>query len=135
MKTEMVYPEGLQEHGARGITVKKVGGTYYLYKRTSKRVPRKKYPQPVDTYAGIITSGGVIQSKKKDPNYAEILTYVVVGHLAGRLSLRRCLAWCSHHLNWLKNYLELKNGIAFAATVSRLPSSIHEKMFCLAFIE
>lgn len=65
MKTEMVYPEWVQEHRTRGTTVKKVGGTYYLYKRTSKRVPGKKYPQPVDTYIGIITPDGVVESKKQ----------------------------------------------------------------------
>ena len=46
-------------------TVKKKGDTYYLYKRTSRRVPGKKYPQPVDTYIGIITPEGVIKSEKK----------------------------------------------------------------------
>lgn len=73
--------------------------------------------------------------RKKKHDYAEILTYVVVGYLVGRLSLRRCLAWCNRHLNWLQNYLELKNGIASVATVSRLLSSIDEEMFCQAFIE
>lgn len=65
MKSETVYPEWVQEQRTKGTTVKKVGGTYYLYKRTSKRVPGKKYPQPVDTYIGIITPDGVIESKKK----------------------------------------------------------------------
>lgn len=65
MKAETVYPEWVQEYRVKGTTVKKVGGTYYLYKRTSKRVPGKKYPQPVDTYIGIITPDGVIESKKK----------------------------------------------------------------------
>lgn len=65
MKKETVYPEWVQEQRKRGTTVKKVGNTYYLYKRTSKRVPGKKYPQPVDTYIGIITPDGVIESRKK----------------------------------------------------------------------
>ena len=65
MKTEMIYPEWVQEQRTRGTTVKKIGGTYYLYKRTSKRVPGKKYPQPVDTYIGIITPDGIVESKKK----------------------------------------------------------------------
>lgn len=65
MKGEMIYPEWVQEQRVKGTTVKKIGGTYYLYKRTSKRVPGKKYPQPVDTYVGIITPDGVIESKKK----------------------------------------------------------------------
>lgn len=68
-------------------------------------------------------------------DYAEILTYLVIGYLVGRLSLRRCLAWCNRHLAWLGEHLELKNGIASVSTVSRLLSSVDEEMFCLAFIE
>lgn len=65
MMNKTVYPEWVQAYRTRGRTVKKVGNTYYLYKRTSRRVPGKKYPQPVDTYLGIITPEGVIESKKK----------------------------------------------------------------------
>lgn len=36
--TEKVYPEWVQAQRKRGTTVKKKGDTYYLYKRTSKRV-------------------------------------------------------------------------------------------------
>ena len=64
-KTKKVYPEWVQIHRTRGTTVKKKGDAYYLYKRTSRRVPGKKYPQPVDTYIGIITPDGVVQTKKK----------------------------------------------------------------------
>lgn len=64
MRTEIVYPEWVQEHRTKGTTVKKVGNNYYLYKRTSKRVPGKKYPQPVDTYIGMITPDGIIKKKK-----------------------------------------------------------------------
>lgn len=63
--TEKKYPDWVQEQRTRGTTVKKKGDTYYLYKRTSRRVPGKKYPQPVDTYIGIITPEGVIKSEKK----------------------------------------------------------------------
>lgn len=65
MINKTVYPEWVQNYRTQGTTVKKIGNTYYLYKRTSKRVPGKKYPQPVDTYIGIITPEGVIESKKK----------------------------------------------------------------------
>ena len=65
MINKTVYPEWVQNYRTRGKTVKKVGNTYYLYKRTSKRVPGKKHPQPVDTYIGIITPEGVIESRKK----------------------------------------------------------------------
>lgn len=63
--TEKRYPDWVQAQRVRGTTVKKKGDTYYLYKRTSKRVPGKKYPQPVDTYIGIITPEGIIKSEKK----------------------------------------------------------------------
>lgn len=56
--TEKRYPDWGQEKRTRGTTVKKKGDTYYLYKRTSRRVPGKKYPQLVDTYIGIITPKG-----------------------------------------------------------------------------
>lgn len=62
---EKVYPEWVQKFRKPGTTVKQKGGSYYLYKRTSKRIPGKKYPQPVDTYIGIITPEGVIESGKK----------------------------------------------------------------------
>ena len=64
-KTEKTYPDWVQEYRTRGTTVKKKGEKYYLYKRTSRRVPGKKYPQPVDTYIGVITPEGVLRSDKK----------------------------------------------------------------------
>lgn len=64
MGTGITYPEWVQEYRKKGTTVKKVGNNYYLYKRTSKRVPGKKYPQPVDTYIGMITPDGIIEKKK-----------------------------------------------------------------------
>ncbi len=64
MRTEITYPEWVQEYRKKGTTVKKVGNNYYLYKRTSKRIPGKKYPQPVDTYIGMITPDGIIEKKK-----------------------------------------------------------------------
>lgn len=70
--TEKRYPDWVQAQRTRGTTVKKQGDNYYLYKRTSKRVPGKKYPQPVDTYIGIITPEGVIKSEKKKISLAGI---------------------------------------------------------------
>ena len=64
-KTEKVYPDWVQKYREKGTTIKKKGNSYYLYKRTSKRVPGKKYPQPVDTYLGIITPDGVVQTQRK----------------------------------------------------------------------
>ncbi len=63
--TEKIYPDWVQKYRTKGTTVKKKGDSYYLYKRTSRRVKGKKYPQPVDTYIGVITPEGVIQSNKR----------------------------------------------------------------------
>lgn len=71
-KTDKVYPDWVQRYRERGTTIKKKGESYYLYKRTSKRVPGKKYPQPVDTYVGIITPGGVIQTQRKRVELTDI---------------------------------------------------------------
>ena len=65
MENKTVYPEWVQNYRTKGTTVKKIGNSYYLYKRTSRRVPGKKYPQPVDTYIGVITPEGVVKSTRK----------------------------------------------------------------------
>lgn len=70
--TEKRYPDWVQKYRTQGKTVKKKGDAYYLYKRTSKRVPGKKYPQPVDTYIGIITPEGIVESKKKKISMTDI---------------------------------------------------------------
>lgn len=70
--TEKTYPDWVQAYRTRGKTVKKKGDSYYLYKRTSRRVPGKKYPQPVDTYIGIITPEGIITTNKKKVTLTEI---------------------------------------------------------------
>lgn len=70
--TEKVYPDWVQAYRTKGTTVKKKGEAYYLYKRTSKRVPGKKYPQPVDTYIGIITPDGVVKTNKKKVTLSDI---------------------------------------------------------------
>lgn len=62
---ELVYPDWVQQYRTRGTTIKKKGNSFYLYKRTSHCVPGKKYPQPVDTYIGVITPDGVIDAEKK----------------------------------------------------------------------
>ena len=71
-KTEKVYPEWVQKYREKGTTIKKKGDSYYLYKRTSRRVPGKKYPQPVDTYIGIITPDGVVQTQRKRVELTDI---------------------------------------------------------------
>ena len=71
-KLDKVYPEWVQKFRTKGTTVKKKGDAYYLYKRTSKRVPGKKYPQPVDRYLGKITPDGVIKSDMRKVSVSSI---------------------------------------------------------------
>ncbi len=70
-----VYPDWVQKQKTTGTTVKKVGNNYYLYKHSSKRVPGKKNPVPVDTYIGKITPDGVEKSntRKIAANGTEII--------------------------------------------------------------
>ncbi len=70
--TEKVYPDWVQKYRERGTTIKKKGDAYYLYKRTSRRVPGKKYPQPVDTYIGTITPEGIVRSNKRKVDLTDI---------------------------------------------------------------
>ena len=75
--------------------------------------------------------------RKTKHDHAEILTYLVVGYLAGRDSIRRCLKWCENHIDFLRQHLEIKNGIASPATVSRVLGNIDEELlsFLLILIE
>ena len=70
-----VYPDWVQEQRTTGTTVKKVGNNYYLYKHSSKRVPGKKNPVPVDTYIGKITPDGIERgnSRKMDVKAPEVI--------------------------------------------------------------
>ena len=74
-RTERKYPEWVQQQRKVGTTVKERDGKYYLYKRTSRRVPGKKYPQPVDTYIGVITPEGVIESTRRKVSVTDIEVY------------------------------------------------------------
>ena len=60
-KSAKIYPDWVQAFRKKGTAIKKKGNSYYLYTRTSRRVPGKKYPQPVDVYEGVITPQGIIR--------------------------------------------------------------------------
>ena len=69
------YPDWVNAFKEKGTSVKKVGGEYYLYRATSKRVPGMKYPQPVETYIGRITEEGVIRTGKKKISTDRVRVY------------------------------------------------------------
>lgn len=68
-------------------------------------------------------------------DHAEVLVCLVVGFLAGRTTIRRSLKWCKKHLEELRKYLLLKNGIASPSTACRILAGIDEELFALEFME
>jgi hypothetical protein len=69
------YPDWVNAFKEKGTSVKKVGNEYYLYRATSKRVPGKKYPQPVEVYIGAITKEGVARSKTRKISTDRVRVY------------------------------------------------------------
>jgi hypothetical protein len=69
------YPDWVNAFKEKGTSVKKVGNEYYLYRSTSKRVPGKKYPQPVEEYIGTITKEGVVKTKVKKISTDSVKVY------------------------------------------------------------
>lgn len=67
-------------------------------------------------------------------DHAEVLVCLVIGFLVGRLTIRRSLKWCRKHLEWLRQYLPLKNGVASPSTACRILAGIDEELFALQFI-
>ena len=73
--------------------------------------------------------------RKTKHDHAEVLVCLACGFLAGRTTIRRSLRWCKKHLEELREYLPLKNGIASPSTACRLLSGIDEEVFALEFME
>jgi len=69
------YPDWVNAFKEKGTSVKKVGNEYYLYRSTSKRVPGKKYPQPLQEYIGVITKEGVIKSSVRKISTDRVKVY------------------------------------------------------------
>ena len=69
------YPDWVNAFKEKGTSVKKVGNEYYLYRSTSKRVPGKKYPQPVEEYIGIITRNGVTKTHVRKISTDKVKVY------------------------------------------------------------
>jgi len=69
------YPDWVNAFKEKGTSVKKVGNEYYLYRSTSKRVPGKKYPQPICEYIGVITKNGVIRTNVRKISTDRVKVY------------------------------------------------------------
>lgn len=56
------FPQWVERQKRKGTIIKSDGkGNFSLYRNSSKRVPGKKNPQPVQTYIGAITPEGVME--------------------------------------------------------------------------
>jgi hypothetical protein len=73
--------------------------------------------------------------RKTKHDHGEVLVCLVTGFLAGKTTIRGSLRWCKKHLEELRDYLPLKNGIASPSTVCRLLSGMDEELFALEFME
>jgi len=69
------YPDWVNQFKEKGTSVKKVGNQYYLYHTTSKRIPGKKYPQPVQEYIGTITKEGAARTKMRKISTDSVKVY------------------------------------------------------------
>jgi len=69
------YPEWINQFKEKGTSIKKVGNSFYLYQSTSKRVPGKKYPQPVQKFLGTITPSGLVLSKVRKISTEKVNIY------------------------------------------------------------
>jgi hypothetical protein len=69
------YPDWVNVFKEKGTTVKKVGNEYYLYQSTSKRIPGKKYPQPIQKYIGTITKEGVVRTNVRKISTDRVRVY------------------------------------------------------------
>ena len=69
------YPDWVIAFKEKGTSVKKVGNEFYLYRATSKRIPGKKYPQPIEEYIGVITREGVIRTNVRKISTDKVKVY------------------------------------------------------------
>lgn len=74
-------------------------------------------------------------ARRKPHDLSEMLACLVAGYANGRTSVGRALVWCENHIDMLQEHMELKNGIASEATISRMLNGIDEEMFALVFAE
>ena len=73
-------------------------------------------------------------SRNKKHELVEMVICLVFGFLAGKTTISRALKWCSEHLDFLRKFIPLKNGIASKATISRMLAGIKEEDLEYAFI-
>lgn len=73
--------------------------------------------------------------RKKKHDHAEILLCLILGYLAGRTTIRRALLWAGNNLEFLREYLPYRNGIASPPTACRLLWELDIECFAMAFMQ
>ena len=59
---------------------------------------------------------------------------IILGYLAGKTSIRRAIAWCARHLDELRVYMPLENGVASVSTAWRILAGVDAELFRLEFM-
>lgn len=72
--------------------------------------------------------------RKTKHDQTEMLTVIILGLLAGKMTLRAIINWAQINLSRLRKYLKLKGGIPSPPTLSRMLAGIDETQLMLAFI-
>lgn len=90
------------------------------------------HTKPLLTYMKAVPDPRCGRTTKHD--HAEVLVCLVIGFLIGRLTIRRSLKWCRRHLDWLGQYIPLKNGVLSSAIVGRILAGSDEELLALQFI-
>ena len=68
-------------------------------------------------------------------NLQEVLTCLLIGIAAGRLTQKHALQYCKNHYEELKLYMPLTHGIASPSTVCRLLKMVNENDLSDIFAE
>lgn len=76
MASKKLYPDWVMEFKKPGYVIKEHNGSFYYYRRTSRRIPGIKNPQPYDKYIGIIDKEhGLVESDKRLLDVKDIYVY------------------------------------------------------------
>ena len=75
------------------------------------------------------------RNRKCRHRLSEVLTCLIMGLLAGRCTQKHSMQWCRNHIEELKKYMELANGIASAPTTCRMLQWVDEKDLEDVYIE
>jgi len=113
-------PDWAAKYQTRGHLIRENNGHYYLYRRTSKRIPGLKYPKQYEVYVGRITEAdGIVPGKRILIDVSEIQVYEY-GYSLVMIEL------CPEE--WKRNMGSNWKNILMAAIVDASPESYVKKL-------